>query len=174
MIKKIVLVIWVVVISFRLFAQDNTLNSEHSPTKAAVLSAIIPGGGQFYNKKYWKIPLVYGGLTIFGLFTYNYNSKYVKFKNSYKELYTTNPNGFIIVENNQYTLEGLNIMQNYYHRRRDLYGLMFLGWYFLNIIDATVDAYLFDYDVSENLSFRAIPYYDSNFLVCFFKINLKI
>lgn len=173
MIKKLFFFIFYFSTFFLIAQKNDTLKIKHSPTKAAILSAIIPGSGQLYNKKYWKIPVVYSGLTFLGYITYNYHKKYILFKDSYKELYTANQGGVVIIEDNQYTLDGLILMQNYYHRRRDLFGLLTFGWYFLNIIDATVDAYLFDYDISEKLTLKCYPYLNTCNLCFIFKINLK-
>ncbi|MBL0329467.1 MAG: hypothetical protein IPP64_08645 [Bacteroidetes bacterium] len=135
-----------------------TLNKKpyHSPRKAALLSAILPGAGQVYNKKYWKLPIIYAGAA--GLtYSFQFNhSRYVKYRNAYKyriddDASTTDD--YIGV----YTDDNLNTLQKYYHRYRDLTVIGFAALYALNIIDASVDAHLFTFDVSDDLTMNVAP-----------------
>ncbi len=142
----------------------------HSPTKAAVYSAILPGLGQAYNKKYWKIPLVYAGFATLGYFIGWNNKNYKVLKLAYSDLTDGDPNTNSYLdldaakyydldnesERNQFE-NGLNKQQNYYRRNRDLLIISTAGFYALNIIDASVDAHLFDFDISEDLSFNWQP-----------------
>ncbi len=130
----------------------------HSPNKAAIYSAVLPGLGQAYNKKYWKIPVVYAG---FGTMAYFINSnavEYNKFRNAYDYKTSTDPdpskyNDYV----NKYPEASLLQGRDYYRRNRDL-SYIFTGvWYLLNVVDAAVDAYLFDYDISEDLTLRVRP-----------------
>lgn len=142
------------------FAQkQDTIQKKHSPQLAASFSAILPGLGQAYNKKYWKIPIIYTGIGTLGYLSARNNVYYQNFKKAYKELSATNPNGYYYLYNTTFTLSGLDAGKNYYRRNRDLYAILTIGVYVLNIIDATVDAHLFDFDVSDNLSINIKPDY---------------
>jgi len=124
-----------------------------APSKAAFYSAVVPGLGQIYNKKYWKVPLVYIGLGT-GLYFYNSNNnKYHDFRNEYKKRLngTADPNDpyFGGLDNNR-----LIEAQKFYQRNRDLSILVTVGIYILNIVDANVDAHLMQFNVNDNLSIR--------------------
>ena len=145
---------------------DTVTKKKHSPRKAAIRSAIIPGWGQIYNKKYWKVPIVWAAVGIpAGLFVYN--------KNWYDRIRYA----LAVVENgSQNNPDSMNRVHeqlrplvvngrstsllNYrseYRRNMDysiLFGLLLWG---LNIVDATVDAHLRDFDVSDNISMRVSP-----------------
>lgn len=142
----------------------------HSPKKAAVYSAILPGLGQAYNKKYWKIPIIYAGFGTLGYFIGWNNGNYQTLKLAYSDLTDGNPDTDSYLdleaakyydldnesERNQFE-NGLNKQKNYYRRNRDLLIISTVGFYALNIIDASVDAHLFDFDISEDLSFNWQP-----------------
>ena len=131
-------------------------NSEpkHSSKVAALMSAIVPGIGQVYNKKYWKVPLIYGGFAILG---YEFKLNHDKY-NTYLGVYRNRMNGDSTDVYNKYTNENLKTLINAYHRYRDLYAICFTGLYLLNIIDASVDAHLFTFDVSDKLSLNIQPF----------------
>ena len=126
------------------------------------MSAILPGLGQAYNKKYWKMPLVYAALggTIYGV-VFN-NSKY----NTYKDAYILRVDGdastvddFDPTTGNAevYTEGQLLTLQDFYRNNRDLSVILTAGAYFINILDAYVDAHLFYFDVSDDLSAHFSP-----------------
>ena len=123
------------------------------PSKAAFYSAVIPGLGQIYNDKLWKVPLVYTALGISG-YSYDFNRK--KFW-SYRNAYKRRKAGFSddefqgIIINDERLLDG----QGY----KDLSMVYLVGFYFLNILDANIDAHLLDYNVDENLSFK--PFFEN-------------
>ena len=130
-----------------------------SPAKAAFYSAILPGLGQVYNKKYWKIPLVYGGLATGIYFYTNNNKEYNRYRDAYKSRLAgfTNDEFYLDSQGNQLTsprvtTEGLERGQKFYRRNKEISLLVTLGIYALNIIDANVDAHLMQYNVDENLS----------------------
>ncbi len=132
------------------------ITKHHSPKKAAILSAVLPGAGQIYNKKYWKVPLIYAGAA--GLvYSLNFNqSRYIKYRTAYKyriDNDASTTDDFVGV----YSDENLNTLQKYYHRYRDLTIIGFAVVYALNIVDASVDAHLFTFDVSDNLSMKVQP-----------------
>ena len=125
-----------------------------TPAKAAFYSAVLPGLGQAYNKKYWKIPLVYGALGTSIYFYIDNNKNYHKYRDAYKnrlEGYITDDLAFL--DNNR-----LIAGQKFYQRNRDLSALVTLAFYALNIIDANVDAALIQFNVDENLSIRPVLY----------------
>jgi len=130
-----------------------SLPEYHSPGKAALFS-LIPGGGQVYNKSYWKIPIIYGGLILFGGFAIKNNNEYVKYKD---EAINRFNNDTIINFPDLSNTEVLD-SKDFYERKRNLNILMFVGVYILNIVDASVDAYFFEYDISPDLSLRAEPF----------------
>jgi len=139
--------------------KQDTIKKKHSAQLAATFSAILPGLGQAYNKKYWKIPVIYAGIGTLGYLSYRNNTYYQNFRKAYKELSITNPNGYYYLYNTTFTLSGLDAGKNYYRRNRDFYTILTIGIYVLNIIDATVDAYFFDFDVSDNLAISIKPDY---------------
>ncbi|MFG6686452.1 DUF5683 domain-containing protein [Mariniflexile sp. HNIBRBA6329] len=130
-----------------------------SPAKAAFYSAVLPGLGQAYNKRYWKIPIVYGGLAT-GIYFYTNNNKEY---NRYREAYKSRLAGlrtdefYFDSQGNQLTTprvstDGLQRGQKFYKKNKEISLLVTLGIYALNIIDANVDAHLMQYNVDENLS----------------------
>lgn len=122
-----------------------------APSKAAFYSAVIPGLGQVYNKKYWKVPLVYGGM---GLSIYYYswnNKKYHEYRDAYKDrLAGREVTGELAPLDNDRLIRA----QRFHQRNRDLSLLITIGIYVLNIVDANVDAHLLQFNVNENLSLR--------------------
>ena len=124
------------------------------PSKATFYSAVLPGLGQAYNKKYWKIPVVYGALAT-GIYFYNQNDQdYNRYRNAYKRRLA----GFTDDEfygNGQYPAisnDGLIRAQKTLKRNKELSILVTVGLYILNIIDANVDAHLLQYNLDENLT----------------------
>jgi hypothetical protein len=124
-----------------------------TPAKAAFYSAILPGLGQAYNKKYWKIPIVYAGLGI-SIYSYTFNQReYHKFRDEYKRRLdgTFDPAHPIYgnLDNDR-----LISAQKFHQRNRDLSMLITVGIYLLNIVDANVDAHLLQFNVNDNLSLK--------------------
>jgi hypothetical protein len=128
----------------------------HSPKKAALLSAVIPGAGQIYNRKWWKVPVIYVGAGALA-YSFQFNqSRYVNYRNAYKYRIdgdASTLDNYIGI----YSDDNLNTLQKYYHRYRDLTVIGFAALYALNIIDASVDAHLFNFDVSDDLSLNIQP-----------------
>lgn len=138
-----------------------------SPAKAAFYSAILPGLGQAYNKKYWKIPIVYGAIGTGVYFYISNNKQYNRFRDAYKSRLAgfTNDEFYIASDGTQLatptvTTEKLEDAQEFYRRNKEISLLVSLGLYALNIIDANVDAHLLQYNVDENLSLA--PHYKFN------------
>ena len=125
-----------------------------SPSRAAFYSAILPGLGQAYNKKYWKIPIVYAALGT-GIYFYSTNNRdYKRVRDAYKRRLA----GFQDDEfQDRLTDDGLREAQKSLRRNKELSLLITAGLYALNIIDANVDAHLLQYNVDDNLSFK--PHY---------------
>lgn len=138
-------------------SQNIVVNTKpHSPRKAALMSTALPGLGQVYNKKYWKVPLIYacvGGLT----YSFQFNQRrYVKYRDAYKYRIDGDES---TVDNyvGIYSDDNLSSLYSYYHRYRDLTVIGFAAVYLLNIVDAAVDAHLYNFDVSDNLSMEMRP-----------------
>lgn len=121
-----------------------------APARAAFLSAIVPGLGQAYNKKYWKIPIVYGAIGTSVYFYVDNNKKYHRYRDAYKMRLAGKDDEF----KGQYSDQTLINAQRTFQRNRDLSLLISFGLYALNIIDANVDAHLMQFNVNDNLSFR--------------------
>ena len=138
---------------------DSTLMKIHTSKKAALLSAIIPGGGQVYNKKYWKIPLIYGaGIGLAYVFSGNYR-EYNKYRDSYitrisveKDSSYVGPDYFENISNSGLQSESERTQKNY-----ELAAVGIVLVYALQIVDATVDAHLKTFDVSDDLSLGIRP-----------------
>tara|TARA_R110000868_G_scaffold403157_1_gene680178 strand:- start:58498 stop:59034 length:537 start_codon:yes stop_codon:yes gene_type:complete len=125
-----------------------------TPAKAAFYSAVLPGLGQAYNKKYWKIPLVYGAIGTSLYFYLDSNTKYHQYRDAYKhrlEGYSDDKYSYL---DDSRLIAG----QKFYQRNRDLSALFVVAFYALNIIDANVDAALLQFNVDENLSVRPVIY----------------
>ncbi|WP_291142403.1 DUF5683 domain-containing protein [Flavobacterium sp. UBA7680] len=121
-----------------------------TPAKAAFYSAILPGLGQVYNKKYWKVPLVYGAIGTSLYFYIDNNKKYHDYRDAYKRrLEGYNDDKYKFLDDSR-----LIAGQKFYQRNRDLSALFVVGFYVLNIIDANVDAALIQFNVNERLSLR--------------------
>ena len=122
------------------------------PAKAAFYSAVFPGLGQIYNKKYWKLPLVYGAIATSTYFYIDSQKNYNTYRNEYKNRLAGNTSGSEYLAN--LSESQLVAAQKQYHRNRDLSALCIVGFYVLNIIDANIDAALSQFNVSENLAFK--------------------
>lgn len=128
-----------------------------SPSRAAFYSAVLPGLGQAYNKKYWKIPIVYAALGT-GIYFYTKNNKdYNRVRDAYKRRLA----GFQDDEfQGRLTDDGLRNAQKTLRRNKELSLLITVGLYALNIIDANVDAHLLQYNIDDNLTLK--PHYIIN------------
>ena len=128
-----------------------------SPARAAFYSAVLPGLGQAYNKKYWKIPIVYGALGTGIYFYMNNNKEYKRYRDAYKSRLA----GF---EDDEFfgriNLDGLQRAQKFYRKNKEISLLVTIGIYALNIIDANVDAHLLQYNIDKNLTL--MPHFKFN------------
>lgn len=145
--------------------EDKSAN-QHIPRKATIRSAIIPGWGQIYNKKYWKLPIVYAAVGV-PVYLYMDNQKwYNKTRFALSVIQDGTSNDPAILEQVDPKLRFMvernyeNIVRNYRNQFRKnmdysiLYGLLMWG---LNVVDATVDAHLKEFDISDDLSFKVKP-----------------
>jgi len=136
---------------------DSVTEKLHSPTKASVMSACLPGLGQIYNHKYWKVPVIYAGFGVLGYFIYFNADQYLDYKCAYIEKSYGNTNGNYSALVNRYSAEDLLSAREYYRRNLEISCLITALWYVLNILDATVDAHLYTYNIDKNLSFKLEP-----------------
>ncbi len=136
---------------------DSVMEKQHSPTKATIMSALLPGLGQVYNKKYWKVPVVYAGFGVLGYFIITNASEYTKYRGAYIESANHDSTGKYQELIKKYTLENLLSAREYYRRNLEVTVLLSAVWYILNILDATVDAHLFTYNISNDLTLRVEP-----------------
>ncbi len=138
-----------------------------APSKAAFYSAILPGLGQIYNKRYWKLPLVWGAIGV-GIYNYSINNTdYNRFRDAFKRRRAGFTDDEFFDINNDGTGpdvsdSSLQNAQESLQRNRDLWLVVTIGFYALNIIDANVDAHLKQYNVSDRLAFDIKPALDLN------------
>jgi len=133
-----------------------TQDTTHSPRLAALYSAIVPGMGQFYNEKYWKIPLVYA-LGAFAASQIKSNHQnYLLFRNVYFNI--LNGNTEEIQEYlTRFNEDGAQRQVDRFKRDRDYWIILAGVFYVLNIVDATVDAHLREFNINEDLSLKVRP-----------------
>lgn len=139
----------VMVVSDSLAVNKNKINPL-APARAAFYSAIFPGLGQAYNKKYWKIPLVWGAIGTSLYFYLDSDKEYNRFRDAYKQRLV----GEIDEFSGQYSTETLIRAQRLFQRNRDLSLLITVALYVLNIVEANVNAHLMQFNVGDNLSFK--------------------
>lgn len=134
----------------------NTFDTTHSPKKAVILSAVVPGAGQVYNRKWWKVPIIYAGLGTSVYFLIRNNQQYNLYRNEYLyRLNNSTPNTGSDLIN--YSDANLLTIIDQYQKWRDLSVIAIAGVYALQLVDAAVDGYLFRLDTSNDLSFRFRP-----------------
>ncbi len=132
---------------------------KHPPRdpKKASLMAMVPGLGQIYNHKYWKIPIVYTGFGVIGYFVVTNTQQYRLYKDAYN-CKINNPQCEDPLAK-KYTKETLQYIRDYYRRNMQLSYIIGGAWYLLQIIDANVDAHLSHWNISDNLSLDVSPVY---------------
>jgi hypothetical protein len=141
-----------------------------APAKAAFYSGVLPGLGQAYNKKYWKIPIVYGGIAA-GVYFYQRNTEdYNRFRDAYKRRLA----GYQDDEFQGVSDARLRDAQKTAGRNRDVSLAMAIGVYLLNILDANVDAHLLRYNLNEDLSLRPDFQYQSDFRPSTYGLSINI
>lgn len=142
----------------------STLPKNHNP-KTATLLALIPGAGQIYNRRYWKLPIVYGGLGALGYFTVVNYTEYACFRKAY--LHTVDDND--LTNDNCHLAPGidslsLKIYRDNAQENAELFVIGLTLFYGLTIIDAFVDAHLMHFDISDDLSMKIQPKVEYNFV----------
>jgi hypothetical protein len=160
----------------------DTLPAVHSPRKATIMSTLLPGLGQIYNKKYWKVPVIYATFGVVGYFIAYNNKYYLYFKGAYAYKLTEAANvaagkpdfATKYPELGYLPEESLKQGMDTYRRWRDLNGLGFIAFYALQVIDANVDAHFFNYDISRDLSIRVRPGLVINENLMGYAVGLKI
>jgi hypothetical protein len=141
---------------------------EHSPRRATIYSAVLPGLGQIYNRKYWKVPLVYGGFATLGYFINFNNEQYTMYRQAYSDIIDNDPNttSYMKLNVNPNLKLDANILnftsalkgaKDTWRRNRDLVVISTVAFYALNIIDASVDANFFNFDISDELTINWVP-----------------
>ena len=139
----------------------DTATYKHSPQKATLYSMVLPGLGQAYNKKYWKIPVVYAGFGVLGYFAIMNGNEYRKYRQAYD--YVTQGDQSIPIDNDyvdKYAPEQLAQGRDYYRRNLEFTYILTGFWYILNVVDAAVDAHLYNYSIDDDLEIRLKPVAD--------------
>lgn len=176
--SKHFILIFSLLVSGSIFSQkSDTLQLDtlpyHSPTKATLLSMALPGLGQAYNKKYWKIPIVYAIIATPLYFAIDESKKYNEFRDAFvlESLDSTHKYSGI------YTSTQLNSILEGHRENRDLFFILTAAAYAMNILDAAVDAHLFNFDVSDDLSATFKPTFQfdraNNTFIPAFTLSLK-
>ena len=126
------------------------------PAKSAFYSAVLPGLGQAYNKKYWKIPIVYGAIGTALYFYFDNDKVYDRYRYAYKRRLAgfTDDEFFGPNDTPLISQDALIRAQRALKRNKEVSMLITVGMYVLNIIDANVDAHLLQYNIDDNLSFQ--------------------
>ena len=172
--KKIILVLFIAFFSANLFAQKDSTNvkiknikgkiqktqgvyNPLSPSKAAFYSAIFPGMGQIYNKKYWKAPIVWGALAVPTYYYQINNSDYKRYRRAYKLRKNGLQDEFTLDDGStSVSLETLETAQKQLRENRDMSLLTGVIIYILQIVESSVNAHLLQFNTDDNLSFKPV------------------
>ena len=174
--KKIILVLFIAFFSANLFAQKDATNVKAkntkekrkiqeaqgvynplSPSKAAFYSAIFPGMGQIYNKKYWKAPIIWGALAVPTYYYQINNSDYKRHRRAYKLRKNGLQDEFTLDDGStSVSLETLETAQKQLRENRDMSLLTGVIIYILQIVEASVNAHLLQFNTDDNLSFKPV------------------
>lgn len=136
-------------------------NSGHSPKKATLL-ALIPGAGQAYNRKFWKMPIVYAGFGVTTYFAITNGNDYHLYRDAYdyKMGTKTDVSTQAQEEAAKYTADNLITLRDYYRSNMELSWIITAAWYIIQIIDANVDAHFFYYDINDDLTLHIEPQFN--------------
>jgi hypothetical protein len=156
--RILLLKLFLICLSFRAYSRctGDSLKVEKkgkNPRVASLLSAAIPGAGQVYNGKFWKLPILYGGGFALGYYIRVNNQQYKLCRDSYIKVKAGEKDYF----NGAYDADQLARLREYWRRNRDLLIIVSGLTYLLNIADAAVDAHLSRFDVSDDLSLKWSP-----------------
>ena len=131
---------------------------KHSPVKATWMSAALPGLGQYYNGQYWKIPIIYAGFSTFAFFVGQNRYEFNRFREAYAlsvEITEGQITGNALVDN--YSSAQLLTQREYYQSSLELSYILTGVFYILQIVDATVDAHLYNFNIDDDLTFQIQP-----------------
>lgn len=153
----------------------NKVKRSHSTRVATISSMILPGLGQAYNGKYYKVPVIYGAGAIIYYFYDTYNYEYQRYKKAQTQIKgnqeVTDPELKKVTENE------INFYVSEYRRRRD-YQVIFMGLlYTANIVDALVDSYMYEFDVSKDLTMKVgptiLPSVNNEYASCGIRLSMR-
>jgi len=136
-------------------------STRFDPRKALLFSAVLPGAGQFYNKKYWKMPLVYGG---FGFLIYVANFYHTLNQKYREELFGVINDGGGGYSPSGYTEDQLRTLVDRTRRERDFFIILNGLWYMLQMVDAHVDAHLKEFDLNPKMQVRLEPMFQNSMM----------
>ncbi len=173
MLKKIILVLFLTFFQMSVLAQKDSVQVKDvkingkiniaqgvynplSPSKAAFYSVIFPGGGQIYNNKYWKAPIVWGALAIPTYYYLTNNSEYKRYRTAFKLRKAGLVDEFTVNGVELISLTSLESAQEQLRQNRDLSLLSGIIIYVLQIVEASVNAHLLQFNTDDNLSFKPI------------------
>jgi hypothetical protein len=125
------------------------------PAQAAMLSAVFPGGGQLYNKSYWKVPIFYAMLSFLGYTVRKNHDEYIEARNNHFYITDQDTSNDVLIDTQRFPgFKAQNFLdrRDRYRRERDYYIILSVAWYAVGVADAAVDAHLREFDVSDNLS----------------------
>ena len=158
------------------FAQNDTTTIAEQPktpsyvpkkiSKAAyasLLSAVLPGAGQVYNRTFWqiKLPIIYTGYTVLGYLIMSNHDNYREFRQAYINRKDQNPDTFSETTYNAYSDESLLRQRDKYRRDRDFYLILTLLWHGLNVAEAATTSHLNEFSVKDDIGFRFKPAFDN-------------
>lgn len=141
--------------AFVVLEKDTAKKAYHSPFKAAIFSLILPGLGQAYNKKYWKIPIVYAGLGGLGYGFFSNRNEYILSRDAFLSRMDKDPGNDIDYKG--LTTAQIQTVKNNYKSAMDIFTILGIVWWSLNMVDAAVDGHLYNYDISDKLSMHIQP-----------------
>jgi len=142
--------------------QIESYASRFDPRKALLLSAIMPGAGQLYNKKYWKMPLVYGGFAVTTVVVVFWDNSNRKYRN---ELFGVLNDGGTGLSPSGLNADQLRRAIDISRRQRDFFILMSGVWYILQMVDAHVDAHLKEFQLNPKLQVKWEPHLENNLML---------
>lgn len=145
-----------------IFSKPDTTKA-YNPGIATIRSAILPGWGQATNKKYWKIPIVYGALGTTGYIFFRNVKQFKEAKAAYANAIDNDPSNDSEIPQPYYSVkdqpERIKTFRNQVRQNIDYTVLFFIAFWGLNVVEATVDAHLKTFDVSDDLSLQIKPGY---------------
>ncbi|MBS1625547.1 MAG: hypothetical protein JST83_16080 [Bacteroidetes bacterium] len=130
---------------------------KHSPVKAVWMSAVLPGLGQAYNKKYWKIPIIYAGLGGLGYWIYFENREFRIARTAYRAAVRNDPYLTASYKGKELDYSTIRTYRDYYKNLLNYAAIVTALWYTLNLVDAAVDGHLYHFNVDDKLSMNVDP-----------------